>query len=188
MWRGGSLQTTPVATPRSKPNAKARPRKLGSVGARRQLSDLPFTLLYRFRARRRSAQAGLQSSVYDAFVFLLSPSCLCIVRPRCFLLPLAVLRRDALENEGAGREKRRRTPCFRVVGTGLPSLVFAFSFRLLMRITVATKSSDTATKGDAKHVFPATLVHCDAMSGSIVQLVSPCLANGQFFTVTTLEM
>ena len=55
-----------------------------------------------------------------------------------------------------------------------------------MRITVATKSSDTATKGDAKHVFPATLVHCDAMSGSIVQLVSPCLANGQFFTETTL--
>ena len=40
MWRGGSLQTTQVAKPPSKPNAKARPRKLGSVGARRQLSDV----------------------------------------------------------------------------------------------------------------------------------------------------
>ena len=49
------------------------------------------------------------------------------------------------------------------------------------------KSSDTATKSDAQHVFPATLVRCDAMSGSIVQLVSPWLANGQFCMVTALE-
>ena len=46
---------------------------------------------------------------------------------------------------------------------------------------------DLPTKGDAQHVFPATLVHCDAMSGSIAQLVSPWLANGQFRMVTAVE-
>ena len=73
-------------------------------------------LLYRFRAMRRSAEAALQLSVYEAFVFLLSPSCLCLVRPRCFFAAACRVVRDALENEGAGRGRRRRASCFRVVG------------------------------------------------------------------------
>ena len=65
--------------------------------------------------------------------------------------------------------------------TGLPVLVYPH-FRLTRLL-----EGDPATKSDAQHVFPATLVHCDAMSGSIAQLVSPWLANGQFRMVTAVE-
>ena len=43
-------------------------------------SPVTCSLLYRFRATRRSAEAALQSSVMCSLVFLLRPSCLCLVR------------------------------------------------------------------------------------------------------------